>query len=456
MIDGTSILELVIGEKYFSDDITIEESLCNSICHNRLVCSRCANVCPTGAIKVEKIEPTDKNTAVGITIDTSKCTHCGACVVACPTEALFSEWFSVQSLLKSAVKNSLGSASRTESELFINCAQALDENGAEELNVESGEQLGVPCLAHIDESILMSLLAMGVSTIYMVHGKCRSCKSYLECKSLAYDLSNRDNTLQHGSDVPRESNMSNTSNVPIWEQIASYSNQMLEAVGSSAHVKIISIDKVADSGVACINKSVENTKQITRRELMSNAKNRVKDVALDVFTEALVNSQYVQYKELSELLLSQTSNTYENNLSEGSSKLDRDTLRAFLLTKKLDGTSRQKICEWALVALAISNYKLPDVALKKIGNNKISTRIFANISIDEEKCNRCMLCTTYCKSKAICKIQDGHRVIGIELQYNLCSQCGVCVSVCPKNAISIKPKIKVADILCEKTDTVKF
>ncbi len=431
LIECTSIIESIVGEQYFCDDITIDELRCNSICHKDFVCSRCADVCPTGALKIE-VADADSGVGVGVTIDTSKCTHCGACVVACPAEALYSEWFSYVKLLKSGAK----SISKTHNQLVVVCSQALEENEYAQQRIDKGGFVVVPCLARIDESYLLSLAALGANIICMAHGKCELCKSYLACKSLIYGSSGDGDA---------------TRSVPIWQQVADSANQMFGGVGSNAHAQAMSISQAPN-----IDQLTEAREQITRRELMSFTQNKAKDVALDMLAEAFANSQY---GDISEFLLGdgvgvrtgQVDSTIFDDFA-----LNGATMRTSRIIKKLVGASRQKVCEWALVSLALSNHESAEVALEHVGKNKIRTRIFSNITIDEEKCNRCMQCVAYCKSNAISTVQDKNKVLGLKLSHNLCKQCGICVNVCPKEAIVINSQVKVADILCEKTDTILF
>jgi pyruvate ferredoxin oxidoreductase delta subunit len=54
-------------------------------------------------------------------------------------------------------------------------------------------------------------------------------------------------------------------------------------------------------------------------------------------------------------------------------------------------------------------------------------------AIDEGTCNRCGICSLFCPSGCIEKLEDFY-VIDLEF----CKGCGVCARLCPKNAIQME------------------
>ena len=55
-----------------------------------------------------------------------------------------------------------------------------------------------------------------------------------------------------------------------------------------------------------------------------------------------------------------------------------------------------------------------------------SWRIFMPV-LDEEKCNKCLLCWIFCPEACISK--------DIVINYDYCKGCGICAEECPRKAI---------------------
>ncbi|MCD6550690.1 pyruvate synthase subunit PorD [Thermotoga sp.] len=56
--------------------------------------------------------------------------------------------------------------------------------------------------------------------------------------------------------------------------------------------------------------------------------------------------------------------------------------------------------------------------------------------LHKEKCIDCMFCWLYCPDQAV--IQEGGIMKGFD--YDYCKGCGLCASVCPKQAIEMRPE----------------
>ena len=100
-------------------------------------CSRCVEACPVGAIRLGKTPE----------VDPSKCTLCGACMRACPTEALVAS--PPYSELVERVEVSDGVA-------VLRCGESIN------------------CIAHVDESLVAALRARGARRV--VAEVCRDCR----------------------------------------------------------------------------------------------------------------------------------------------------------------------------------------------------------------------------------------------------------------------------------------
>jgi len=106
---GKNITALAVGVKYFFEPnrftlmypreyIVLDKRYRGFIVliKNKCIgCDSCARVCPTGAMKMVKMEvpdpknPEKKKIAKYPTINHQRCVYCGFCVDICPTEALY-------------------------------------------------------------------------------------------------------------------------------------------------------------------------------------------------------------------------------------------------------------------------------------------------------------------------------------------------------------------------------
>jgi pyruvate ferredoxin oxidoreductase delta subunit len=57
-----------------------------------------------------------------------------------------------------------------------------------------------------------------------------------------------------------------------------------------------------------------------------------------------------------------------------------------------------------------------------------SWRVFRPV-LDEEKCNRCLLCWIFCPEACITK--------DIRINYDYCKGCGICAVECPRGALEM-------------------
>ena len=417
MVDYARIAKKIVGEKPFCDDVTLDRARCNGMGHGGIECSRCVGACPTGALAFEQHD---------LSIHTGKCLHCGACIAVCPTQALFSEWLTFEDLAKAGFR----ATAKTKGYPTIACSKALDDAGMGDAMVGSGV-VSMPCLARVDEALLMVLAAFGARRIRMVSGDCPSCN--VGCSgsaSSADDAFCADERDCEGA-TPRKTAMADAGAASFaWEQVACHVREMLAGVGSDVQVEVLQ-GFSGDGG-------------ITRRELFSSLRDEARNIASIAFEEALAESQYAVIAKA---------------LGLGSAKpaLIQDGGRDIAgYSMDASEASRAQICQQAMVALALRGHATAESALHSIGDNRISSRIFGKIDVDVRKCNKCLLCVAYCKTHAIEKVLDDHRVVGLALHPNLCAQCGACTDVCKMDAINVGSEVRVSDIICEKANPATF
>lgn len=120
-------------------------------------CQKCSEACPTDAVIAVD------NTLV---LDDERCVACGACTTVCPTEALV-PLEPLDEDLGTSIADAVGRAG---------CAVFACDRIASKGLGDPSRYAAVPCLARMEESVLLSLAARGVQDILLVDGVCDTCK----------------------------------------------------------------------------------------------------------------------------------------------------------------------------------------------------------------------------------------------------------------------------------------
>ena len=153
-----------LAEALQTSPIAITEDYCIAVRNRNASCTRCADVCPANAVSVS---------ANQITIDASACINCGACLAVCPTRALSAVDPTRDQLIDEivAAADACGKRDGCEGMTVIACARRASKREA-----ESSLFATVPCMAYIDEGLLVQIASCGISEIYLVDGVCSTCK----------------------------------------------------------------------------------------------------------------------------------------------------------------------------------------------------------------------------------------------------------------------------------------
>ncbi len=77
---------------------------------------------------------------------------------------------------------------------------------------------------------------------------------------------------------------------------------------------------------------------------------------------------------------------------------------------------------------------------------KTSNLPFAQLAIDNRRCDGCRICTTFCPTGALsCFDQEGRQIIAFRIDY--CLDCKLCSDICPRDAITFSGNISPNSIL---------
>lgn len=190
-----SLMDMVeIMERLESKALHIEPPHCVRVRNRNASCSRCVDVCPSGAIALQG------NT---LAIDAQRCMACAACATACPTSAI-----RFRDPDDAAVAAALDrSAQALDGRAVAVCARVAAKHVADVDAVAT-----VPCVSRIGVETLVGAAVRGASSVTVVDGSCATCK-YRHAASTFDDVVREASELLSvwGSDV----RIARTSEVPV-------------------------------------------------------------------------------------------------------------------------------------------------------------------------------------------------------------------------------------------------
>ena len=152
--DIADVAEALGGKSVFA-----VEKRCVAVRNRHSTCRKCIDACIADAIVVA-----DNS----VKINAEACISCGACTVVCPTEALVPVEPADGELASAAASavRALGG----DTAVFACARMAARREG------DPDKYVSVPCLARMEESLLLQLAAHGVGDVVLVDGTCETCK----------------------------------------------------------------------------------------------------------------------------------------------------------------------------------------------------------------------------------------------------------------------------------------
>ena len=151
---------------------------CVAVRNRNASCRKCIDACPADAISVHNNV---------LSVDHKACVACGACTVVCPTEALISVRPADEALEQAAAE----AMAALDGRAVIACARIASKGLADPHKFAE-----VPCLARVDESLLLGLAAVGAKGIVLVDGCCKTCRFRKTSPGVDETIASANNLMQ--------------------------------------------------------------------------------------------------------------------------------------------------------------------------------------------------------------------------------------------------------------------
>lgn len=173
-----------VAEALEKSPVIVVRDRCTAVRNRNSTCRRCVDTCQLNAIEVKLNE---------VTLSASACNACGACVAACPTEAIVPLQPTEGQLRDAASASIEANGGRA----VIACARIASKRQADPARFAE-----VPCLSRVGEALVVQLVANGARDVLLVDGNCETCK-HRDCVVAVYDAASFADSLlnSHNSDV---------------------------------------------------------------------------------------------------------------------------------------------------------------------------------------------------------------------------------------------------------------
>lgn len=362
--------------------IEVHQERCVLVRNRNALCLKCAEACTSGCISYDTQSGT-------LAIAAEKCTGCGTCATACPTEALEATAPDDAELFEQCLLEArrLESADR----IYITCrclakdsARRISHSGSSPARLsestptmrETSEKRGgksrlaravsVACLGRVDESLLVMLAAQGIRNITLVHGACETCvraKGRLMTDKVVQTVQTLARAWEFNLDIRLAAEL------PPW----------VCAIGGKPPVRSQSTARL-QSAYSASNEQQSDSRRPPR---------------------------YVKVS------------------SDG-------TLPHFFPLRRR-----------RLIAALTRLGQPKDVSIR--------THLWGHVTIDAQTCVSCGMCVVFCPTGALRTYADNEGT-AIDYYPGACVHCSCCQSICPAHAITLSDETFAPDIIAGATD----
>lgn len=340
-----------IAESLGSEAVYVAADRCVAVRNRNVACTKCVDACLAGAIEVGQNK---------VRLSRSACVGCGACTTVCPTEALVS-----LSPLDAELSESIARATvETEGLAVFACARMAARRTADPKRFAE-----VPCLARMEESVLLELAARGVNDIVLVDGVCKTCKYRATGPGIDATLAS--------------------------------TNDLLAMQGSDVRIR-----RMSEFPESVLSQDAEGLYGASRRSFFTQAGSLAKDAAGKTVATMVKDGRPTAEPTLRERL----------GLKGGDALPQFEPRRRMAVLEALDSLGQPVV-------------------------PTIDTRLFGAVDIDEKKCRSCGMCSTFCPTGALHKVEDEELAPGeglrLEFRAMECVQCRTCEDVCLSKCLTV-------------------
>lgn len=384
-----------LGKKF----VSINEAACVRVRHRNATCHACQQVCAHDAITIERNV---------LSLDHHLCTGCGACTSVCPTEALLL-FEDVNEYLRDLIDRS-----EADCVIEVRCERAPKLPLTESEDVVEPEQPGedqlaardkvasVRCLASIDETTLIHA-ACGDVALHYASADCAQCPQ--QCGTLIEDIIEQARRFL--------ASYSAYDRAQLATQLERFHWTLYGEPGTEQHR--------------------DTSPEMSRRGMFDHLIARTTDSV----AEAAVGTFYASQHSAEE------KPTLAQSLMEAHGILKAAPVERG--ARLLDDLYRTDPDQADDPTFADDETLLP-------------TRLFGEIELDDDRCDLCGICMTFCPTRALTGVPNkpanpfvaATREVEIsgELRFraNDCVACHLCVDICPRQALAMHLGIDRCDL----------
>ena len=430
--------------------VRVRQERCAKVRNRNVECLRCAEACTSGCIALEGGQ---------LVIDPTRCVGCGTCATVCPTCALEAVNPSDAELVADCLK-----AARP-AEGCAPGAGELPEGGAGPVPAAAGAEAGggaagsevviacsqvtaalgglldptayapVVCAGRVDESLLATLAAAGVTRVTVACGRCERCAQ------------------RHGIDTARL--VADTVGVLLDAWGAALAVSVAEGVPTSvlsagaapkdaarrleaffaqerACAPVRGCEDVPAGGVAPVREAAQDDAGAGGADVGGGAGAGGAVACVDAeasrgLAPAVAAPAGVAEREDAHGpgMRFYWGSTHGRKVGRTLHVMRDGTLPHFLPDRR----------ERLLDALA---------ALGEPQAPRVACRLWGTVVIDGTRCTSCRMCATFCPTGAIRRFDDEDGALGVEHLPGDCVKCGSCRDICPAGAISLRDEVGTA------------
>ena len=396
---NTSMYTLLQGMN--RQNIAIEPTRCISVRNRNATCQRCVDSCAAGVLHRENGE---------LHANASLCIACGTCANACPTGAITLAHPSTAEIAAAAKQSLVAFGGYT---VFC-CEQAAQQ--AAQIKGYTSEALScakvceLPCLGHVDESLLVEQAARGAHGVFLVHGACESC---------AHAAGGR-----------------------LCKEVCESAASLLHAFRSECTIELT--EEWPPAVIDAVQKAQDCCGAAVSVAGAGEGEGAAKAAAGDAAPSAAAGAGSEAGAALDTSTAADAPDTSAYSLDISAAADTPNTLDDLYVKVGKQGTLSHHI---PLKRTRLYN------CLRHLGKpteTQVETRLVGRVEIDTSKCMSCRMCAVFCPTGALVAHgapENEEEPFGLMHRPSLCMQCRCCEQICAKGAITVTPKLTLTQFL---------